>query len=309
MFPRNSVSAEREPSESLGSNSAEDVELRVVGVGDVQVVLVVAAPEEGLAPGDPLDVGDVDPARAQELDVLVGEVVADRADDVHVGEHARREREVNRGAAEHAVALPERGPHGVESDGADDGQRHGAASYAAMTIPEPPHAASESFPPIGDYGFLTDCETCALVAPDGAVEWMCTPRFDSPSVFGAMLDRARRGAVASGPRGVRAPIARRYLPGTNVLESDWMSEHGWRRPCALTPWRSSRTSSIDPTATRADMLVRVATCLEGEGDVTLVCEPHFDYGRVRPAWELTGARLRGRAREHRHAPARHATST
>ena len=45
------------------------------------------------------------------------------------------------------------------------------------------------FPPIAEYGFLSDCETCALVAPNGNVEWLCLPRFDSPSVFGAILDR------------------------------------------------------------------------------------------------------------------------
>ena len=45
------------------------------------------------------------------------------------------------------------------------------------------------FPLIADYGFLSDCETCALVAPSGNVEWMCLPRMDTPSVFGAMLDR------------------------------------------------------------------------------------------------------------------------
>ena len=46
-----------------------------------------------------------------------------------------------------------------------------------------------AFPPIAQYGFLSDCETCALVAPSGNVEWLCLPRFDSASVFGAILDR------------------------------------------------------------------------------------------------------------------------
>jgi len=47
-----------------------------------------------------------------------------------------------------------------------------------------------TFPPIADYGFLSNCEQSCLVAPDGAVEWLCLPRPDSPSVFGALLDRA-----------------------------------------------------------------------------------------------------------------------
>ena len=68
------------------------------------------------------------------------------------------------------------------------------------------------FPPIADYGFLSDCETTALVAPDGNVEWLCVPRMDSPSVFGAMLDRDA-GHFRLAPTGVeradRAPLPAR----------------------------------------------------------------------------------------------------
>src|SRR6266508_1732761 len=87
-------------------------------------------------------------------------------------------------------------------------------------------AAGPDFHAIGDYGFLSDCHTGALVASDGTVEWLCLPRFDSPSVFAALLDRGA-GAFRVGPRGLRAPVARRYLPGTNMLETSWMTDTGW----------------------------------------------------------------------------------
>jgi GH15 family glucan-1,4-alpha-glucosidase len=83
-----------------------------------------------------------------------------------------------------------------------------------------------AFPPIADYAFLSDCETCALVAPDGQVEWMCLPRPDSPSVFGGLLDRSA-GVFGLRPDGVTVPTQRRYLPGSMVLETTWRTSTGW----------------------------------------------------------------------------------
>jgi alpha,alpha-trehalase len=154
-----------------------------------------------------------------------------------------------------------------------------------VPAPELPPAAGPSFPPIGAYGFLSDCETAALVAPDGAVEWLCVPRFDAPSVFGAILDR-RAGALRFGPKRVRAPIARRYLPGTNVIESDWMGEHGWLVVQDALVVEQDLDEPSDCIARR--MLVRVAVCLEGEADVCVVCDPACDFGRARPRWTLVG---------------------
>src|SRR6266480_8126287 len=70
-----------------------------------------------------------------------------------------------------------------------------------------------AYPPIADYGFLSDCEVTALVAPSGAIEWMCLPRMDCPSLFGAILDRSA-GSFRFGPEDVEVPADRRYLPGT-----------------------------------------------------------------------------------------------
>jgi Domain of unknown function (DUF5911) len=74
------------------------------------------------------------------------------------------------------------------------------------------------FPPIAEYGFLSDCEVFALIAASGAVEWMCLPRMDGPSVFAANLDRDA-GSFRLGPADVTVPAGRRYLPGTMVLET------------------------------------------------------------------------------------------
>jgi len=151
------------------------------------------------------------------------------------------------------------------------------------------------FPPIADYGFLSDCETCALVAPNGSVEWLCLPRFDSPSVFGAILDRDA-GVFRLGPDGVEVPAQRRYLPGTMVLETSWGTRGGWiivRDLLLIGPWHHeeerSHTHRRSPTDTDADhVLLRLIRCVNGEVQVNLDCEPKFDYGRLVPHWEYDG---------------------
>ena len=78
---------------------------------------------------------------------------------------------------------------------------------------------SSPFPPIADYAFLSNCHTGALVAPDGSVDWLCIPAFDSPSVFGNLLDR-EAGSFRFGPYGINVPTQRSYVPGTNVADDD-----------------------------------------------------------------------------------------
>ncbi|MGH3302853.1 MAG: trehalase-like domain-containing protein, partial [Streptosporangiaceae bacterium] len=102
-----------------------------------------------------------------------------------------------------------------------------------------PTLGGSPFPPIADYGFLSDCEVAALVAPSGSVEWMCLPRMDGPSIFAALLDRDA-GSFRLGPADVSVPAARRYLPGTMVLETTWDVPAGWavvRDALLVGPWR------------------------------------------------------------------------
>jgi GH15 family glucan-1,4-alpha-glucosidase len=155
--------------------------------------------------------------------------------------------------------------------------------------------ARSPFPAIADYGFLSDCETTALVAPSGAVEWMCLPRMDSPSVFGSILDRDA-GTFRLGPANVHVPTARRYLPGTMVLETTWGTRGGWiivRDLLLIGPWHHcedrSNTHRRAPTDYDADhVLLRTVRCVNGEVQLSLVCEPAFDYGRERGRWEYAG---------------------
>jgi GH15 family glucan-1,4-alpha-glucosidase len=151
------------------------------------------------------------------------------------------------------------------------------------------------FPPIADYGFLSDCHTCALVASDGSIEWMCLPHFDSPSVFGAMLDRGA-GSWRVGPYGVYVPAGRRYIPGTNMIETTWMTPQGWLRVVdALTigPWHDNAHGSSHtrpPTDFDADhLLVRLIECVQGQVQVEIVAEPMLDYGATPASWTTVRA--------------------
>jgi GH15 family glucan-1,4-alpha-glucosidase len=157
--------------------------------------------------------------------------------------------------------------------------------------PAPQSAAAPSpFPPIADYAFLSDCHTGALVAPDGAIDWLCIPCFDAPSVFGSLLDR-QAGFFRFAPFGISHPTARAYLPGTNVFETTWKTPSGWgvvRDALTLGP-RDHEDTITPHTRPPADddadhMLVRTVECLDGRVEIDLVCEPAFDYGRTPATW-------------------------
>jgi GH15 family glucan-1,4-alpha-glucosidase len=150
------------------------------------------------------------------------------------------------------------------------------------------------FPDIGSYAFLSDCETNALVAPSGQVEWLCVPRPDSASIFGALLDRSA-GLFGFGPGGVEVPSQRRYVPGTMVLETTWHTPTGWlvvTDALVLGPWRggprSDRYQRVPSDRVAQGVLVRTATCIEGRVDVLLNCLPLFGYGATPGTWSYQG---------------------
>jgi alpha,alpha-trehalase len=183
-------------------------------------------------------------------------------------------------------------------------QRDGnPAAVAEMSAPSMPQsaAAPSPFTPIADYAFLSDCHTGALVAPDGAIDWLCLPRFDSPSVFGALLDRGA-GAFRLGPFGINVPSGRAYMPGTNTLVTSWKTPSGWAtvyEALTMGPRRGEDTitpHTRPPTDEDADhLLVRTVKCVEGSVEIELVCEPAFDYGRELAEWTLSPDRHRADA--------------
>jgi alpha,alpha-trehalase len=155
-------------------------------------------------------------------------------------------------------------------------------------------AAPSPFPPIAEYAFLSNCHTGALVAPDGGIGWLCVPRFDSPSVFGTLLDR-QAGYFRLGPFGANVPAARHYEPGTNTLVTTWEVRGGWvvvRDALTLGPRRAEDTitpHTRPPFDDDADhLLVRTAECIAGRVEIDMVCEPVFDYGREPSEWTLVG---------------------
>ena len=156
---------------------------------------------------------------------------------------------------------------------------------------------TQGFPPIEDYALLADGETIALVTSRGAVEWLCAPRMDSPSLFAAVLDRDA-GTFTLAPTETSVPVTRRYLPGTLVLETTYMTSSGWLTvtdALLVAPWDDDACGDLPPYRREASgqraahVLLRTARCEHGSVELSVDCTPAFDYGRHAPAWQLDPA--------------------
>ena len=185
---------------------------------------------------------------------------------------------------------------GREANGALAVQEGEAEAPFTVTAPVP-YAGSglrNPFPPIADYAFLSDCENTCLISSAGSVEWLCVPRPDSPSVFGAILDRGA-GHFRLGPYGVSVPAARRYLPGSLILETTWQTHTGWvivRDALVMGPWHDIETRSRTHRRTPMDwdaehILLRTVRCVSGTVELVMNCEPAFDYHRIPATWEYS----------------------
>ena len=154
-----------------------------------------------------------------------------------------------------------------------------AMDGSALGTAERIHAAAASdltgYPPISDYAAIGDCRTGRAGLAPGLGDWLCLPHFSAPSVFAALLDRRRGGRFAIRPAAAFR-TERRYVDGTNVLQTDFTTDKGRLRVTDLMPIPHGERPRMEPERE----LLRVVEGLEGEVEVEVVFQPRFDYGRA-----------------------------
>lgn len=149
--------------------------------------------------------------------------------------------------------------------------------------------------PIENYGLIGNMRTCALVATDGGLDYMCWPEFDSPSVFCRMLDKDKGGYFAISPnKNQNLTTKQQYLPSSNILQTRYLHEDGvlnlvdfFPRPnskIVATQIRNEKVAgakwnAISERATLKKWLVRRVECIRGAVDVDLEVFPAFNYAQ------------------------------
>ncbi|MGX7678492.1 glycoside hydrolase family 15 protein [Jatrophihabitans sp. DSM 45814] len=131
----------------------------------------------------------------------------------------------------------------------------------------------DDYPLIADHGLIGDLQTAALVTTDGSIDWFCAPRFDSPSVFGALLDSRRGGHLRIRPASDAFDTKQMYFPDTAILITRFLSEAGVGEVYDFMP-----ISGKVPTDRHR--LVRMVRCVRGEMAFEIDIAPRFDYGRA-----------------------------
>ena len=175
---------------------------------------------------------------------------------------------------------------------------------AGLHVDATQSAERPRYRPIGEYGVIGDCRTAALIGPDGSVDWCCMPHFDSPAIFLRLLDADKGGYFQVCPaRGFTSQMA--YLPATNMLQTIFSTDTGTLRMIDCMPIRARQPRAshvaahtpprllhgahglqaglereIGNDVAASHRILRVATCLEGTMDITVVLKATFDYARI-----------------------------
>lgn len=150
--------------------------------------------------------------------------------------------------------------------------------------------STTGYMPIENYGLIGNMHTCALVATDGSIDFMCWPDFDSPSVFCRLLDKSKGGHFFIGPKkGDHLTTKQQYLPSSNVLQTRYLGEEGvlnlvdfFPRPAKSTP--PLRSAPVDSYSKLKKWLVRRVECIRGKVDVDVEVFPvcHLSVSNIRP---------------------------
>ncbi|WP_433454418.1 glycoside hydrolase family 15 protein [Streptomyces sp. CA-142005] len=138
----------------------------------------------------------------------------------------------------------------------------------------------DDYPLIENHGLIGDLQTAALVTTEGVVDWFCSPRFDSPSVFGALLDKEKGGHCTVRPAHLTHATRQLYLPDTAILVTRFMTEAGAGEVLDFMPVTGK-------TVTSRHRLVRLVRCVRGTMSFDVTIAPRFDYGRMAHRLHLT----------------------
>jgi len=138
----------------------------------------------------------------------------------------------------------------------------------------PTSAQTTSYLPIEDYAVIGDLHTVALVGKNGSIDWCCLPRFDSPSVFGALLDAEKGGFFRIAPTTMDGVICQQiYLPESNLLLTRFQTEDGVGEVTDFMPIKQVGTAEHE------HQIIRSVAVVHGSLSFTLVCRPAFNYAR------------------------------
>lgn len=146
--------------------------------------------------------------------------------------------------------------------------------------------------PIADHALIGDMRGAALVDRDGAISWLCLPRFDSAPLFFPLLDASQGGGCTIVPHDAVEQRTRRYLPATNILETTLATGRGTLVVTDCMPVRAiDDCGDTGPDCTAPGRVIRSIACTAGEMALTLRVAPRFDWARrqVRPAATASGA--------------------